>query len=236
MLSLIWSINIVTFGYIFIGPIIPFYFIFNILRMLFWGSIYITLSPLTSDGTYVLPIRNFTTDVERTTNGIAASYKSYILPVFQVGLGIISLIIQMFLFLVILCFGNEIDSITTRLCPSPNGVKLDDGFLARLDAALTLGSILTKSYAIMRDVVIYLINSPSLPEVADRRKEFCGKKSLIPDDTRGVEAGNVELVGVHRQAGPKSSQGIESGYSSTGEDEICGEYGITEGEGRSDKE
>ncbi|KAF8454494.1 hypothetical protein BGX38DRAFT_1171928 [Terfezia claveryi] len=231
MLSLIWSINITTFAYIFIGPIIPFYFIFNILRMLFWGGIYITLSPLTSDGTYVLPIRNFTTDVESTTYGIAASFKSYILPVLQVGLGIVSLIIQMFWFLVILCFGNEIDSITSRLCPSPNGVKLDDGFLARLNAALTLGSILTKSYAITRDVVIYLINSPSLRGVADRRREFCGKKFQIPNDTRGVEAENVEMVGVYRQAGAKFSQGIESGYSSTGEDEVCREYCITEGEG-----
>ncbi|KAF8416024.1 hypothetical protein EV426DRAFT_578906 [Tirmania nivea] len=235
MLSIIWSINIITFAYIFIGPIIPFYLIFNIFRMLFWGGIYITLSPLTSDSTYMFPGENFTTDVESTTYTITAFYNTYIHPISQVGLGIVSLITHMFGFLVMLCVGDEIDSITTRLWPSPHAAKTDDGFLARLDAALTLGSILAKGYAIMRALVMYVVNSPSFVEVTDRRRELYGKRFEVLGPTDGISAKSDEMVISCRQAGSKFFHAIESGYASTGEDDINGEYGFHEGK-CSDKE
>ena len=191
--------------------------------MLFWGGVYITLSPLTSDSTYALPVEDFTIDVEPSTNDIATWYKTYIRQIFQVGLRTISLITHMFGLLVILCFGNEIDSVTTYLCPSPSGNTTDDGFLARLDAALTLGGILTKGYAITSAVIMYLVNPPTFPtfpEVSHRRRELCGKRFQT---TNGIEAGSDEKLGVCHQAGSKFLQGLESGYASTGEDEINGE-------------
>jgi len=204
--------------------------------MLFWGGIYITISPLTSDSTYSLPVGNFTIDVEPTTNDIAACYKTYVRPIFQVGLGAVRLITHAFGLLAMLCFGNEIDSITTCFCPPPNGTKLDDGFLARLDAALTLGSILTRGFAIMRAVLLYIVHSSTFLGVTDSKKEYCDKRFQVSDGTNGIEPESDEMVGVCRQAGSKFLQGIESGYASTGEDDISGEYCITGGDGRSNKE
>jgi len=218
------------------GPIIPFHFIFNIVRMLFWGGIYIALLPLTYDGSYVLPIGNSTIDVEPTTSDTTAYYKDYILPILQGGLGVVTLIAHMFGFLAVLWFGNEVNSITTRMWPPANAIEMDDGFLARLDAALTLGSILAKGYAIMRAVVMYLAYSTSLLEVPDLGRELRGKRSQILKGTAGTEAASDDIVGVCRQAGSKFFQAIESGYASTAEDDISGRCGITEYKGRNDKE
>ena len=196
--------------------------------MMFWSGIYITLSPLTTDGTYTLTAEDFTFDVEPTPYDTAACCKFYILLIFQLGLGIASLTSHMLGLLLILCFGNDINSIATCL---PNAIKTDDEFLARLDAALTLGGILQKGYIFMRAVGMYLVNSETYMEITDRREECCDKKFPMLNGTNGVSVKSGEVGVEFPQASSKLFASIDSGYTSTAEDEITGENGITQEHG-----
>jgi len=206
------------------GPVIPFHFIFNILRVLFWGGIYISLSPLTSGGTRALTGVDFTVRIESTTSDIAASYEARILPILQAGINIIGFLVQVLGFLIMLCFGDELNSIATRIWPSPSTPKADE-FLARLDAALTLGSILRKGYTIMRVIVMYLVNLATSVVVRDRKRGPCDMRFQIRDSRNGILAENGMRLIACCQEGSKFVDSVESGYVSTAEDSINGEDG-----------